>query len=189
MQLILDNIVASIVGSTVILIMMFVNHQSRIAATEAAGYYVMQKQVVSFTGMIQRDMQNLSAVQATTEIDSVFIFFSKVSPTDSTARQVQYRRTRIGEREVDGALVPIYHIERWVGGVQTGGSVPAIVDWDIQALSADGNPIAHPMQAGQISVGFRVVPPIDVQVIDGVTLGDTRWESVYRPRILRDNTL
>ena len=75
MQLIFDNIVASMVGATVILMMMFVNHQSQLAATEAAGFYVMQQQVIDFTGTIKRDMQNVSSVVTTTEVDSTFSFF------------------------------------------------------------------------------------------------------------------
>lgn len=189
MQLILDNIVASMVGSTVILMMMFVNHQSQMAATEAAGFYIMQKQVMSFTGTVQRDMQNLSSVTTVTEVDSVFTFFAQVSPTDTTKREVEYRRKSAGQRTVGGSTVQVFQIERWVSGSPAGGSIATITDWNIQAQNAEGNSVADPADTRQISVGFRVIPPIDVQALEGVTIGDTRWEALYRPRMLRDSSL
>lgn len=189
MQLILDNIVASMVGSAVILMMMFVNHQSRMAATEAAGFYIMQQQVMSFTGTVQRDMQNLSSVTTVTEEDSVFTFFAQVSPTDTTKQQVEYRRKKVGVRSISGNAIPVYQIERWVAGNPAGGSIATITDWNIQAQNAEGNSIADPADTRQVAVGFRVIPPIEVQAIEGVAVGDTRWQALYRPRMLRDSSL
>ncbi len=189
MQLIFDNIIASMVGGTVIMMMMFVNHQSQMAATEAAGFYIMQQQVMSFTSTVQRDMQNLSSVTNVTEVDSVFTFFAQVSPTDTTKQQVQYRRKQAGTRYIAGTAIPVYQIERWVAGAPAGGSVATITDWNIEALNDEGNSIADPADTRQLSVGFRVIPPIDVQAIEGITIGDTRWQSLYRPRMLRDNSL
>ena len=189
MQLIFDNIVASMVGATVILMMMFVNHQSQLAATEAAGFYIMQQQVMDFTGTVKRDMQNVSSVVTTVEADSTFSFFAQVSPTDTTKKQVNYVRKYVGSRSVDGVTVPLYQIERWVDGAPAGGSIATITDWSIEALNGEGNSIGDPADAEQLEVSFRVVPPIDVPSVEGVSIGDTRWEATYRPRMLRDGSL
>ena len=186
MQLIFDNIVATMVGATVILMMMFTQHQTQVAATEAAGFYIMQQQTIDFTGTIQRDMQNLSSVANTKMVDSTFTFFSQVSATDTTKKQVTYLRKKAGSRVIDGTTVALYQIERWIDGAPAGGSIASITEFSIEALNGEGNSISDAADAEQIHVAFRVVPPIRVEVVDGLTVGDTRWETTYRPRMLRD---
>ncbi|NND71649.1 MAG: hypothetical protein HKN43_08720 [Rhodothermales bacterium] len=189
MQLIYDNIVASMVGAAVILVMVFTNHQTQIAASEAAGFYIMQQQLIDFTSTLQRDMQNVSSVVDTEMADSTFSFFAQVSPSDTTKMQVIYLRKTVGSRYVDGANVPLYQIERYVNGAIAGGGIASVTEWSIEVLNGEGNSIIDPANARQVAINFRVVPPIDVEVIEGITVGDTRWETTFHPTMLRDSSL
>ena len=71
----------------------------------------------------------------------------------------------------------------------TGGSIGTITDWTIQVLNEEGNPASSPGDARQVFIAMEAASPVDVEVRDGVTIRDTRWQSTFRPRMLRDSSL
>ncbi|MDX1429948.1 MAG: hypothetical protein R3282_06655 [Rhodothermales bacterium] len=197
MQFLFDNIVASIVGAVILLMMVATHHRNQLASAEATSYYMLQQQVLDFTATIQRDMQNVSSVQNLTEDTSggegfvgSFSFRAQTSPTDTTKRLVTYRRKVAGSRYRKGqGNVTFYQIERFVEGNITGGSIGTLTDWGIQVLNEEGNPASTVGDAKQIRVALAAATPVDVEARDGVTIRDTRWQSTFRPRMLRDSAL
>lgn len=201
MQFLFDNIVASIVGAVILLMMVATHHRNQLASAEATSYYMLQQQVLDFTSTIQRDMQNVSSVQNLTEDTSyegegesgyvgTFSFRAQTSPTDTTKRLVTYRRKVAGDRYRKGqGNVTFYQIERLVEGNMTGGSIGTLTDWNIQVLNEEGNPASTVGDAKQIRIALAAATPVDVEARDGVTIRDTRWQSTFRPRMLRDNAL
>ncbi len=135
MQFLMDNIVASIVGATVLLMMVATHHRNQLASAEATSFYMLQQQVLDFTSSLQRDMQNVSSVNDLTEkSDSTFSFRAQVSPTDTTKRLVTYRRKKVESRyRKDVGTRDYFQIERLVAGAVTGGSIGTITAWDIRS--------------------------------------------------------
>lgn len=191
MQFLMDNIVASIVGATVLLMMVATHHRNQVASAEATSFYMLQQQVLDFTSSLQRDMQNVSSVNDLTEkTDSTFSFMAQVSPTDTTKRLVTYRRKKVESRyRKDVGTRDYYQIERLVAGVVTGGSIGTITAWDVRVLNEEGNPAGAVGDARQVRISLEAASPVDVNVRDGVTVRDTRWQSTFRPRMLRDSAL
>jgi len=191
MQFLMDNIVASIVGATVLLMMVATHHRNQVASAEATSFYMLQQQVLDFTSSLQRDMQNVSSVNDLTEkTDSTFSFMAQVSPTDTTKRLVTYRRKKVESRyRKDVGTRDYYQIERLVAGVVTGGSIGTITAWDVRVLNEEGNPASAVGDARQVRISLEAASPVDVNVRDGVTVRDTRWQSTFRPRMLRDSAL
>ncbi len=200
MQFLFDNIVATIVGATVLLMMVATHHRNQLASAEATSYYMLQQQVLDFTSGLQRDMQNVSGAIDLTEKPlsygedggyvGSFSFMAQISPTDTTKRQVTYRRKKVETRtRKDTGPRDYYQIERVVAGSVTGGSIATITAWRIQVLNEEGNPATAVGDAKQIRIAFEAASPVDVEIRDGVTIRDTRWQSTFRPRMLRDSAL
>jgi hypothetical protein len=198
MQFLFDNIVATIVGATVLLMMIATHHRNQLASAEATSYYMLQQQVLDFTSSLQRDMQNVSgaidlAEKAISEDGGYvgsFSFMAQISPTDTTKRMVTYRRKKVETRyRKDTGSRDYFQIERVVAGNVTGGSIGTITAWSIQVLNEQGNPATTVGDARQIRIALEAGSPVDVEVRDGVTIRDTRWQSTFRPRMLRDSSL
>ena len=199
MQFLFDNIVASIVGATVLLMRVATHHRNQLASAEATSYYMLQQQVLDFTSSLQRDMQNVSGAIDLTEkpmseedegYAGSFSFMAQISPTDTTKRMVTYRRKKVETRyRKDTGPRDYFQIERVVAGSVTGGSIGTITAWSVQVLNEEGNPATAVGDARQIRIALEAGSPVDVEVRDGVTVRDTRWQSTFRPRMLRDSSL
>lgn len=191
MQLIFDNIVASMIGGIVLLILLSAHHRNQLSAAEASAYYMLQQQTMEFTGVIQRDMQNMSSAIDVTETGNEFRFRAQTDPTDTTKHLVTYRREDAGTKEnSEGEMVSVYRISRLVDGVATGGSPSTISDWTVVALNEDEAAVAFASDAAAVRVGLTVLPPIDVKAhATGPAMSGTRWEATFRPRMLRDEQL
>ncbi len=197
MQFLFDNIVATIVGAVILLMMVATHHRNQLASAEATSYYMLQQQVLDFTSILQRDMQNATSVQDLTEktsteesIAGTFSFRAQVSPTDTTKRLVTYRRRLVETRyRKDKGNVSMYQIERLVDGNVTGGSISTLTDWTVEVLNEEGNPAGSVGDAKQVRISLEAATPVDVTVREGVTIRDTRWQATFRPRMLRDTAL
>lgn len=186
MQLIFDNIIASMVGGVVLLILVTVHHRNQLAAAEATGYYMLQQQVVDFTGTIQRDMQNMSAAVDVVEVDSAFRFMAQTDPADTTKRLVTYKRERRGMVEdSDGNLVDVYQIVRYVGSDVAGGSISTVSEWSVEGLNEDESPVAAAADVAAVRVTVHVLPPVLVEPTDGLAMRGAHWQATFRPRMLR----
>ncbi len=185
MKLIFDNLVAAMIGGTVFLILLSINHRDQLALIEANSNYAMRSQALDFVYMLERDMRNLSRVVTPTEEDSTFTFYAQTSATDTTQQRVEYRRTKTGDR--DG--VALFQILRFVNDVYAGGSLATITSWDIAALNEQGNAVLSGVDARQIYVRFEALPLLEAPVQDGIPVKDTRWETTFRPPLLQDKML
>lgn len=189
MQLILDNIVATVIAASITLMLMSAQHRNQMATVESTAFYMLEQQMIDFQSFVRRDMQNLRSVETVSEIDSAFVFFAQTSPTDTTRKRVTYKRTARGVRHMpDGTTRPMYQIVRLEDGVVAGGTMSTIVDWNIAALNAEGTAIASAADAAQVAISVTALPPLDLSTID-VTIDESRWDITYHPRLLRESTL
>jgi hypothetical protein len=190
MQVLLDNIVASIVGAVILLMMLAVQQRNQLASAEATSFYMLQQHVLDFTSTLQRDMQNVTAVLDLKEDESnlTFRFLAQVSPTDTTKRLVSYKRVKVRLRERGGVQIPLYQIERYVDGNMSGASMQSITAWAVRGLNEEGNPAGTPGDVKQILVRMDVASPVEV-LSDEDKIDATRWEATFRPRMLRGNSI
>ncbi len=189
MNVIVDNIGATIIGATVMLVVMNVQFENQLVAAEASAYHMIQQQTLSFAQLIQRDMQNMSRVVDLHEDANSFEFVAQTSSVDTTQRTVEYRRIQTGTKMQDGTAVPLYQIQRYVNGVIDGSSYDALLSWQITAENQDGNAATIPAEVSQIDVKFVATMPGGIEISDRIEVEDTRWSSTFRPMMLRDRLL
>jgi len=186
MQFILDNISATIVGSTILLMLVATNHRNMLASTEATSFYMMSKQSLEFTYTLKHDLQNVSKVVTITEnSDSTFTFWAQTDPADTSKHEVKYVRSKTGVRD----STDLFQIERFVDNVYAGGSLSTMTEWNIEALNEQGNAIANVNDARQIYVGFKMALPIPSTGQIGPAVDHLSWEATFQPKLIQDIVL
>lgn len=177
MQLLLDNLTATIIASVIVLMMMVVKLRGQETLAETTAFYAMTKQGETFAKVVRRDMQGLADVYTVEEdpADSTFRFKGRVG-NDPTLYDITYRREWVKSR--DG--VDFYQIKRLVDGQPAGNSGPIVTDWEIQALNKDGLPITDPSKTAdcrQVYVQVEVASSF----FETETVKRVNWESTFYP--------
>lgn len=185
MQLILDNLSATLIGSVILMTLLLINFRNQSAAVESTGNYALNRQMLDFTEVLQRDLQNVSSVESLAETDSAFAFFAQVEEDDTTKYRVVYERSQVGTRD----NLPLYRIERFVDGVSSGSSMGVVTEWEIAALDAAGSQAVDPDQAQQITVRVRMITPFEVPGQEATGLTETDWEATFHPELLQGLSL
>jgi len=168
------------------LVVMNVQMENQLVAAEAAAYHMIQQHTLGFAQVIQRDMQNLSTIVDIEEDGNSFEFVAQTSTTDTTKRTVEYRRVYKGAKDDHGVSTPLYQIERYVNGAIDGSSYDALSYWKIAAQNEDGNAATDPSDVSQIQVEFVATTPANMRISERIEIQDTRWDSTFRPMMLRD---
>ncbi len=189
MQLILDNLAATIIAGTIFLMLVAVSFRSQEAEMEAYTFEALRKQQVNFIETLRRDMLSLSSLEDIVEdpVSHTFTFYAWY-PGESDSMKVVYRRVPVEVR--DG--VQLYQIERYVGPALggtldlDGASMPSLTAWRIEARNGEGSPdIAGPEEAEQVYIEFRAISPF----AEEQPFQPQEWSATYRPRLLQDRTL
>ncbi len=183
MQLILDNLLASIIASTIFLILVSLSFRGQEQAADAANNYALKKQELNFIEVLRQDLHSAIRVKtATSPPDSSFVFIRQSDQhgaTDSVTYRRKYVTSRNGRK--------LYQIERLSGVAYSGASMATVTDWQIEAQNKHGNAV-HPDtldKATQIFVRFEAAAPFKEDSI--VTL--SRWEATFHPPLLREAEL
>lgn len=179
MQFLLDNLIASFVGMTVLLIVVFTTHKGSSESISTVSYQAMLKQAGGFQEVVERDIRSLSKVSTVEETDGVFRFSARVSIDDTTQHVVEYRRTTAGSR--DGNT--LYAIERYVDGVADGQSAPLVKEWTAEARTSDGSLAPSAEDATQIYIWVETLIPFEVS--DRQVVNSTTWETTLFPVALQ----
>lgn len=181
MQILLDNIVAAVIGVTVFLIIVALTMWKNESSIETTNHYALKSQELNFIETLKQDLQSVVAVYDPKEnpSDSTFRFRAVLNPPDSTTGLVTYRRKRVGERNGD----QFYQIERYVNGSKAGASMVTVTEWIIESRNAHGNVVANENidLTEQIFVRFEAAAPFREDKIVRLS----RWESTFRPPMLR----
>lgn len=190
MQLLLDNIAATIIATSVMLMMLTAQIRNQLASAEATVFYMLEQQMIDFHSIVRRDMQNIRSVASLDADDENFVFYAQTDPTDTTRTQVTYSRRDVSVRyEEDGSATQLYQIVRYENGIVAGGSIGSIVDWGIAVLNAEGTEVASMADAAQILFSIGAIAPIEVELMDGIHIDESRWDATFHPRLLREGTL
>jgi hypothetical protein len=176
MQAILDNLVATVIGMTIILILVTVQHRSQVVMADAANFYAMRQYSLAFIENIQYDMRNLLSVEHVTEsADSTFVM-NLYDPVSDAVQRVTYKRQWHGVR----GDTQLYRVTRSVEGQPNAVAMPVINDWKITVMNEEGQPVANPSDARRVVVTFETIPPYG----RGDPVGRTRWEATFHPPML-----
>lgn len=182
MQFIFDNLAATLIAGVLFLILVAVNHRSRMSALESSSYYALKQQELSFVEMVKRDMQNVTVLYSIVEDPSTmeFRFDARTDPTDTASHSVVYRRVFYKYNEGQN----LYRIERLVDGVSSGGSTSTLIAWAVVAQNEEGVKVSDVADARQIFVSFEALSPYQ----KGETIDKSRWEATFRPPLLQQAT-
>ena len=200
MQLILDNIAAIMITSTVLLILMGVMHRNQQAQVEAGSYYAMKTKALGFVDLLEGDLQNADSV-ITTPMDlsaanNSFAFYSQYDSTSSTAYCVRYEVSATDTRTVQDSTIQLYQLQRYQGprmagcplaSLEPSGASPATVtEWYIAPINASDQPVTVPAlltEARGIAVNFSIWSPFKVDPKANVK--ETTWSLTFRPPMMQ----
>jgi len=185
MLVLIDNTVATIVGMTIMLILLVINVRGKQSSERATVFYDKNTMALTFTEILSRDMRNLSRVVTTEETDSTFIFFAQTEPSDTTKNLVEYRRFYTGQHDGEN----LYRISRYVDQVNTWSGIPTLTYWEIVAQDENGNTVGGPGEARQVFIRFEAVRPFHAKTEEGIGEDKISWESRYLPYLLGDMNL
>lgn len=180
MQFIFDNLSAILIAGVLFLILVAVNHRTRVATVESSNYYALKQQQLSFVEVIKRDMQNITELQTITEdpMTLEFRFRARTDPSDMNDHAIVYRREAAEVKEGQ----TLYQIRRIVDGMSDGGSMSTIIVWHIVAQNEEGVQVTNVNNARQIYLRFEALNPFE----KGETVGKSQWETTFRPPLLQE---
>ena len=192
MTLLLDNVLAGIIACTVGLVLLATQTRINEQTIERTRYYAARRSQAIFLQTLERDLHNvvsLTSVKMGTT-DSTFTFTAYLDSTNTTQGTVSYRYKRAGT----AGGTPIYRVQRFVtqGGTttQNGGTLDALIGWNVEARSDDNVAVTTASDARQIYIWFSSVSPLanasGSQSLSSV--GSVQWEARYRPPLLRPDT-
>ncbi|MCB0720204.1 MAG: hypothetical protein KDD65_17275 [Bacteroidetes bacterium] len=170
MILILDNIAAFIIGSTIFLVLMAMQMRTTEMNIDQTSTYMMKNQAASFSTWIEEDLLNLGEhmdKSVTTPFanpvydqhgnTTSFTFYqdtlnTTVVPADTVRIATRYNLAFVGYSTSTGDSTAVYKLERSVryqtGPWQDEGeSVPLISVFRIDMLDMNAQPIADPVAA------------------------------------------
>jgi hypothetical protein len=182
MQFLLDNILASIIGGTVFMMIVALTIRGYETQLDTTNHYALKQQELNFIEVLRQDLHGVQKVYSVTEnpVDSTFTFRTRINPqADTTTAVVKYKRVWMGMR----GTTNYYQVQRFVNNAGSGASMLTITDWEIEARNADGEPVADSTlgDTGQIYVRFEAGAPFKEDEIVKLS----RWEATFRPPMLR----
>lgn len=175
MNILLDKLSASLITGTIFLMIFTINTNNQETLTETTAFYALTRQSEEFAKILRSDLQSIEEVLTVEEVShesggTAFRFQSRIG-SDATLYTIAYVKKAVDGR--DG----YYQIERYVNGVQRGGSYDVITDWEILALNEDAGTITDPANAAQVFVRFEATSPfLETEVVKSI-----KWESRFFP--------
>ncbi len=186
MQVLLDNMAATIIGGVIFLMLIAVNMSNRESLTDTTAFYAMVRQQEEFAKILTLDLQGVEELHDVAEntADSTFRFRTFIE-NDPNPHEIVYKRQFV--RQKDGLR---YHrIVRYVDGQRVGGSADMITTWKVQARDAAGADVGDPDAARQIFVHFDVASLLGRKTNNEArfkpTVEQTYWEAAFFPPLLQ----
>lgn len=187
MQFIFDNLVATFVGTVVILVLLGLSTSWTEEGIDQTQTHMTREMQRTLVEMFERDVINIGANVPVGDpmiaelTDSTFAFYGAVNGT-GVAKYIRYRVKPV--TQPDGTV--LYGVERWVDGAYTGGS-PALLEWfEVRLLDGNDNPVSAPYtSARKVALRFKSRMPFETASRSrSAGLQHLHWESVYRPTLL-----
>lgn len=172
MYFVLDNLLASLIGGTVIFVILAMQTQMQEAAVDQVGMHMAKNQTLAFAEWIQEDFANIgagmpgdasilevSAHSGDADQTGTFRFQRHTSSVNTTVIEVGYTLSVVDSLTVDGQKVPLYQVQRTFDGTAAGSSAPSLTEFSITMLDESGQATALTAQARQLQIRFSVAFP------------------------------
>lgn len=184
MDVLVDHLSATVIGTTVLLVLLGIGLRMTETGTDQQVYETSQRMSQALAQQLEGDLLNvgygLPASTAPIEswTDSTFTFRRRSGEalTDPILT-VEYRRVTTDSTVVDGAPRPVYTVERYENGVYSGGSTALLSTFDIDVLGDSGTPPATLEDTRAIRVRFVM----SFGSGDNHTENSSRYSRTFRP--------
>lgn len=185
MQILLDNILATIVGTLLLFTLFTSSIRQRQVAVRASAFYSSTAQTEAFLQILRRDLQGVSEVHSIAEDATTLTYsFDAQIGSSPVLHTIAYKREYVRMKD-DQA---IYRIRRLVDGGEQGGSTDMVTAWRIVTLNEEGQPLTGTSSLGsarQIHVHLETTAPFGTMTLDrGLT-----WEASFVPPLLSGSPL
>jgi len=184
MQLILDNVAALVVYTTVAVAIATLQLSTVQSTTEMSIAYMSKKQTLEFADMLEQELKLIGTGTAqkitnvTTNSDGQTTDFRFWWNDGSTDFEVQYQLVPVDSVTIDGALIPIYRMDRYVNGAKEGGSTPTLRDFVITPLDDAGNATTA---GGAVMIRAQLVNTYPTGDLEEMYMGRTFWGMTLLP--------
>ena len=194
MFLIFDNLSATLIGIAVLLLLIIMQQRVQRVSAEQVMMYAANQNILDFGKWIEEDMVNVgwgvtvgNGISGIAQNDTIptltrqFVFDRK--PNDSTAVEtVQYQVIPVtltsGMQvftEINGTDVPLWQVQRIVGGVVTGESAPYVTHFSILLEDDLGQGVFALADAEQISIEVAMAMPYG----EDAYIPETHWGTTF----------
>lgn len=193
MFLIFDNLSATLIGIAVLLLLVIMQQRVQRVSAEQVMMYAANQNILDFGKWVEEDMVNvgwgvssgngISGIAQNDTIPSLtrqFTFDRK--PNDTTAvATVQYQVipvTTAGQQvfmEINGTDVPLWQVQRLVGGTVTGESAPYVTHFNILLENDLGQNVFAVADAEQISIEVAMAMPYG----EDAYIPETHWGTTF----------
>lgn len=183
MQFIHDHIIATMVGTILLMVMLSLRFEQQRADIEATQFYATKKQQIALLDVIGRDLENVGAgVPAGEDMilqaDAGGFRFRKELDDGTQAEVVYLREGPVDTVSVNGSPTPVYDVRRIIRDL----SDPNRVD----SAGAFGNVLQlqirlHPYDAANLDTARAIEVTVESALPEGVSLPRSAWTAVFRP--------
>lgn len=187
MQLILDNLAATIIFTAVALAVATTQLYSSRSSVESTVSYMAKKQTLDLASVLEQELKMIGEGTAN-DIDLIqtnadgqttrFVFWRNDGVNDL---KIEYRLVATDTVEINDTDVPRYRMDRYVNDIQDGGSSPTLRDFRIEALDEAGNVVGA---ASAVLVRASILDTYPIGELDDMYLGQTYWGITLRPENL-----
>ena len=187
MQLILDNIAATIIFSAVALAFATQQLYSSRSSIETTVSYMAKKQTLEVAGVLEQELkmigegtlEDIDLIETNADGQTTrFIFWRNDGTADL---RIEYRLVPTDTVEINGATVPRYRMDRYVNDVKSGGSSSTLRDFRIEALDESGNVVPA---SSAVLIRASILDTYPIGELDDMHLGQTYWGMTLRPENL-----
>lgn len=184
MQILLDNIVATMLGGTVLLILTVSQFGANDAVIDQTSYYATRSQIINMTEMIEGDFKNIGlgvtpGTPIFNEVSEDAIEFRRLlNATDVVPSVIRYEKVPTDTLELDGEQVPVFRVERTVNGVAAGRTPDRMREWVVELRNVEGEPVINVEDAETVHVRFLLVPPFNE---NKGYIRQAHWTRTYSP--------
>lgn len=187
MQLILDNIAATIIFSAVALAFATQQLYSSRSSVETTVSYMAKKQTLELAAMLEEELKmlgegtinDIELIETNADGQTTRFIFWRNDGSDDL--RIEYRLVPTDTVEINQVTVPRYRMDRYVNNARSGGSSSTLRDFKIEALDASGTVVAA---ENAILIRASILDTYPIGDLDDMLLGQTYWGMTLRPENL-----
>lgn len=182
MHVFTDHILATLIGISVVVIMLYTQFRTNETAIEELQYLGAKQQMLQMNEWIEDDMLNIGVgvTGGSADIavwnDSTFSFRRKIESSDASASLVTYSRSTVGSIAKTDSTYTVYRMTRAVNGTVDGGTPENMSLVEFVMMDMAGNQVTDPSAAVAISVRLHLLYSQKSSM-----LGETRYVRRFWP--------